>query len=120
RQTAIRGLTRAGDREAWPLVRARLTDSDEWPQVTVAALRYVRQLCVPGAEEAVLAVLRRGLEPDAWAPDVDVAAVAVDLALVLGGELAETATRLASREDAPAQIRAALRRRQESPATCGE
>lgn len=120
RQTAIRGLTRAGDREAWPLVRARLTDSDEWPQVTVAALRYVRQLCVPGAEEAVLAVLRRGLEPDAWAPDVDVAAVAVDLALVLGGELGETATRLASREDAPAQIRAALRRRQESPATCGE
>ncbi|MEC7521898.1 MAG: HEAT repeat domain-containing protein [Myxococcota bacterium] len=120
RTTAIRGLTRAGDEEAWPLVRARLADGDEWPQVTVAALRYVRTLCVEGAEESVLAVLRRGLEPDAWAPDVDVAAVAVDLALVLGGELAETATRLASRPDAPAQVRAALERRQRSPARCGE
>ena len=36
------------------------------------------------------------------------------------GELAETATRLASRPDAPAQVRAALERRQRSPARCGE
>jgi hypothetical protein len=118
RRAALRGATRGGDAEAWPLVRARLLDGDEWPQVTIAALQYIRDLCVADASEPVLEVIRRGLRPDAWAPDVDVAAVAVDLALVLGGDVAEQATRLASAGDTPASVRAAMERRQRSPGTC--
>lgn len=115
RRAAIATLTRAGDGEAWPLVRARLQDDDEWPRVTVAALRYVRQLCLTEAGEDVLEVLRRGIRPDAWAPDVDVAAVAMDVALRLGGATRQDASRIAAREDTPASIRAAARRRGGGP-----
>ncbi|MCZ7678551.1 MAG: HEAT repeat domain-containing protein [Sandaracinaceae bacterium] len=85
RRSAVLALARARDREAWPLVRARLADANEWPQVTVAALRYVHDLCLREASDALVAVIRRGLEPEPFQPDVDVAAVAVDLALLLGG-----------------------------------
>ena len=118
RRAAIDAATRAGDREAWPLIRARLEDDDEWPQVAIEALRYVRELCVEEAGELVLRALRRGLRPGAWAPDVDVAGVAVDLAMRLGGETAEQAARIAGREDAPPAIRAILARSQREPARC--
>ncbi|HEY8428185.1 MAG TPA: hypothetical protein VIL20_07415 [Sandaracinaceae bacterium] len=120
RRAAILALARARDREAWPLVRARLADGQEWPEVTVAALRYVSELCVRDAGEVVAAVMRRGLSPQAWPPDVDVAALAVDVALLLGGPAAEEARRLEGREDVPAGMRAALRRRLERPGRCGE
>ncbi len=118
RAAAIGTLTRAGDREAWPLVEARLADDNEWPRVTVMALRYVRELCVAEAGEHVLAVIRRGAQPDAWAPDVDVAALAMDTALRLGGDTAEDAQRIAARESTPASIRAAARRQGGPPPTC--
>lgn len=117
RSAAIATLTRAGDREALPLVQARLEDDDEWPRVTVAALRYVRELCVPEAGEAVIGVIRRGSRPNAWAPDVDVAALAMDVALRLGGETAQDAATLASRADTPEAVRAAATRGGERP-TC--
>lgn len=118
RRAAIEAATRAGDREAWPLVRARLADDDEWPQVAIEALRYVGELCLVDAGELVLGALRRGLLPNAWAPDIDVAGVAVDLAMRLGGQVAEEAARIGGREDAPPAIRAILQRRQQEPALC--
>ncbi|MGE0787540.1 MAG: HEAT repeat domain-containing protein [Sandaracinaceae bacterium] len=110
RAAAIGTLTRAGDRAAAPLVRARMSDDDEWPRVTVAALRYAAELCVPEAGEDVLTVLRRGIRPDAWAPDVDVAALAMVVALRLGGSTREDASRIAARESTPASVRAAAAR----------
>lgn len=118
RRASIVALTRAGDRGAWPLVEARLEDDDEWPQVSVAALEYVRDLCVQDAGEAVLGVVERGMQPDAWAPDVDVAAAAIDLALVLGGETAERALVLSRRPDAPPPVQLAVTRRQADPVQC--
>lgn len=110
REAALAAVTRRMDRAAWPLVRARLLDRDEWPEVTVAALGFVRALCVTEAEEAVAAVLERGLAPSAWQPDVDVAAVAADVALALGGPSAEVARGFATRPDAPAALRAVAQR----------
>lgn len=119
RRSAVLALARARDREAWPLVRARLADANEWPQVTVAALRYVHDLCLREASDVLVAVIRRGLEPEPFQPDVDVAAVAVDLALLLGGPAAEEARSLSDRPDVPASMRAALERRLRSPGRCG-
>lgn len=110
RRAALVAATRGGYREAWALVRARLEDDDEWPQVTIAALHYVRDLCVVEAGPQVVGVLRRGLRPNAWAPDIDVAAVAADLAQRLGGETATEAAQIGGRAEAPASIRAAIER----------
>ncbi len=118
REAALTAVTRRADREAWPLVRARLLDDDEWPQVTVAALSYVRELCVTDADEGLGAVLQRALTPSAWQPDVDVAAVAVDVALALGGPAADRARQIAARPDAPEALRAAVQRRGDRPPQC--
>lgn len=119
RKAAIGALRRAQDRAAWPLVRARLLDRDEWPQVMAEGLEYVRDLCIEEADDAVVALIRRGLRPGPWPPDVDVAALAVDVALTLGGEAAEQARQVEAREDAPASMRAAARRRADLAPGCG-
>ena len=120
RRAAIRAVTGAGDQEALPLVAARLQDDDEWPQVTNAALRYVSELCIDEAGEAVLAVVRRGIRPDAWAPDLDVAVVAADLAMRLGGETQADMLRIAGRANTPENIRVVVQRRRSEPRPCGE
>ncbi len=118
RRAALSASTRAGDRGATPLVVQRLEDEDEWPTVIAQGLRYVGELCVTEAGEAVLAVLRRGIRPGAWAPDVDVAEVAADLAIRLGGETAEDAMAIANRSGTPESIRAVVERRRANPAPC--
>lgn len=119
RAAALVALRRAGDEEAWPLVKARLEDADESPPVTVAALRYVDRLCIRDAGATVLMVMERGIYPDAYAPHVDVAALAADVAMRLGGSIAERAIRTASGRHVPASIQRAVSRRQQEPATCG-
>ncbi|MCC6874610.1 MAG: hypothetical protein IT378_09925, partial [Sandaracinaceae bacterium] len=94
----------------WPAVERRLRNGDEWPQVVAAGLRYIQQLCLQEAGPAVLDVLRRGLRPEAWPPDVDLAALAADLALTLGGETAAEARTVGGRATAPAVVRAAIER----------
>lgn len=118
RSAALAALTRAGARDVLPLVTARLRDGEEWPRVTLEALRWVSELCVEEAGEAVLDVVRRGTRPDAWAPDVDVAAVAADLAIRLGGETARDAETMARRAGAPESVRTAVERRLASPRPC--
>jgi hypothetical protein len=111
RRAAILAVTRAGDRQVWPLVRGRLEDDDEWPQVTVAALDFVRELCVRDAGPSVITVVRRGLRDGAWPPDIDVGAVAVELAVSLGGETEREVALLLDDPSVPASMREALGRR---------
>ncbi|MFK7987226.1 MAG: HEAT repeat domain-containing protein [Sandaracinaceae bacterium] len=118
RRASIRAAIRAGDEEAWPLVRARLMDDDEWPQVSVAGLRFVRTFCIQEAAETLMTVIERGLEPDPWAPDLDVAAVAVDLALRLGSDIAAQVVARVDRPEAEAALRAALTRGREHAGQC--
>jgi hypothetical protein len=118
RRAAILALARAGDRGAWPMVRARLEDMREWPHVTVAALAYARSFCIEEAGPLLAPILRRGIEPNAWPPDVDVAAVAADLAVVLGGATAEEARRIVEGAEAPASVRAPFTRRRRPPGRC--
>ena len=118
RHAALGALTRGGVREALPLVTARLEDRDEFPRVTEQALRWGEELCVEEAGEAVLAVLRRGARGDAWAPDVDLAALAGDLAMRLGSETAREAETIARRAGTPELVRAAIERRAADPRPC--
>ncbi|MCB9591677.1 MAG: HEAT repeat domain-containing protein [Sandaracinaceae bacterium] len=119
RHAALAATTRGGVRQpALPLVIGRLEDDDEWPRVTLEALRWVSELCVEDAGEAVVGVIRRGVRPGAWAPDVDVAAVAADLAIRLGGETARDAEAIAQRAGAPESVRVAVERRLAEPRPC--
>jgi hypothetical protein len=97
RERVIQLLTARGDVDAWPLVRARLMDDDEWPRVIAAGLGYVGTLCRSDAADAIDRVMVRGTRPSAWAPDTDVAVLALRIALRLGGETAERARTIALR-----------------------
>lgn len=97
RERVIQLLTAHGDVEAWPLVRARLLDDDEWPRVVAAGLGLVGSQCRTDAADAIDRVMVRGTRPSAWAPDTDVAVLALRVALRLGGETAARARTIALR-----------------------
>ncbi len=121
RAAAVGAVTQAGDRGAWPLVAARLQDDDEWPVVIESGLALARERCAQDAREAVIAVLRRGLRDDAWAPDAELAALALETAVTVGGALGDEARQMAERSASSEALRAAARRLRERPTrTCGE
>jgi len=101
RTAAVNNLTRARARAAWPLIKARMVDEDEWPEVVGAAITYAQRLCVQDAAGPLLHVLKRGLKPSAWAPDQDVAALAFEALVALGGEAARAAYSAANSPLAP-------------------
>jgi HEAT repeat protein len=115
RAAAVLALARTGDADAWPLVSARLHDDDEWPVVIDAGLAFARSRCREDARDGVIAVLRRGLRDDAWAPDAELAALALETAVTIGGALADEARRLAERSAASEALRATARRLREGP-----
>jgi hypothetical protein len=115
RAAAVAALTHAGDADAWPLVAARLLDDDEWPVVIDAGLAFARSRCHEDAREGVIAVLRRGMRGDAWAPDAELAALALETAVTIGGALGDEARQMAERGAASEALRAAARRLREGP-----
>jgi hypothetical protein len=117
RAAALEALTRRRERGAVAAVRARLADGDEWPIVTTAALGFVRATCAGEAAPEVLATLARGLRPQAWAPDVETALTALEVAVALGGASRAEALTLASRPSAPEALRLAAERLRALPAS---
>lgn len=107
RATAIDGLARNKDREAWPLVRERLKAVGEWPEVHAAAVRYAGALCVAEAREPLTFVLRSSLKPNATEDEAVLGALAYESLTALGGEARDDAKKLAARDTAPAALRRA-------------
>lgn len=110
RTAGVRAIAESGDRSAWPLVAERLEDDDEWPSVIAEGVGLARARCIQEAAAPLGVVLRRGLRPDAWAPDVDLATLALRALVALGGEPGEEALRVASRATSPGALRAAVPR----------
>ncbi|WP_053233600.1 hypothetical protein [Sandaracinus amylolyticus] len=97
RRRAIEHLTRLRDRGAWPAIEQRLRDTREWPMVIDAALAYVSELCVAGAGEALVEVIRRGAREGAWEPNVENAGLALRVLTRLGGAALEDGRTVAMR-----------------------
>lgn len=112
RAAAIEGLSTSGDEAAWPRVEARMTDDDEWPEVIAAGIRFAQGRCSTDAVPALAAVIERARRPEAWAPDVDLAVVAIDALVAIGGPEAEAALTRAGEELAPPPLRAAVASRE--------
>lgn len=107
RAAAVRGLARSGTRDAWPLVKARLEDAEEWPEVLTEAVAYAGTLCVAAASKPLLALLRRGSQPDADANDAELAVAALDALRRLGGDAERAALSMATSPAAPPAFRGA-------------
>ncbi|MEM7606761.1 MAG: hypothetical protein AAF411_15505, partial [Myxococcota bacterium] len=95
-------LDHSEDRELRAAVIARMSDRDEWPIVTRAAValasRSNDRVWVPG----LIRLVERSLEPTPYEPDVEVAALAVTELRRLGGDDANGAVERARRSGPPA------------------
>ena len=124
RAAAVRGLIALGEAAAWPLIEKRLQDKNEWPEVQSQAVRFVGQLCIQAGGPTLLEVLRRGLLPNAWEPDVVVAMEAFEALLRLGGNHSKSALQIAKRPLVPESLRRAAEQAVKQPpkhcATAGQ
>lgn len=117
RSAALHALATAKVKSAWPLVEDRLRHDNEWPEVSVAGLEYVRALCVQDAKDAVVALLLRALAPNAADFELELAAPAFETLIALGGEAAAQARKIAARPTSPAGLKA-MANRSKNPASC--
>jgi HEAT repeat protein len=118
RAAAVRALTKRRVRSVWPAIKAKLENRDEWPEVLIEGIAYARTMCQADAGKPLLGLLRRGLKPDAWTRDVDVATLALEALLELGGQPAKDALLLARSPTAPVGFRAAAERVAAQPPRC--
>lgn len=78
RSAAVAALQRVGDREAWTAaVQARVAARDEYPEVISSGITFARELCIKAAGPTLREVAERGLKPDAWDPDRQLAVEAI-------------------------------------------
>jgi hypothetical protein len=107
RAAGIRGLTRIKQRDAWPLVKAKLEDPEEWREVLVEAIAFAGALCIHDARNALVGFVRKGVEPEASTRATELGLAALDSLRRLGGEPEKAALSLARSAAAQASFRAA-------------
>jgi hypothetical protein len=88
RARAVEVLTQRRDADAADEVVGLIRRESEAAGVVEAGLRYVESLCVIPGADAAIAVLRRGVRPDARELDADQGIRALRTLLVLGGPAA--------------------------------
>lgn len=107
RASAIRALARVGARGAWPKIDPALQNPEEYPEVISEAVAFARALCVREAVPALRQVVSRGLKPDAWSADQELALSALEAVSAFGGEDAAWAQKQASSPLVPKEVQLA-------------
>jgi hypothetical protein len=100
------------------VVEKRLLDEGEWPVVMTEAVSFARRLCISRSAKTLRQVVDRGLKPEPWMPDVDLAALALETLVHIGAPEAESAIRAASSPAAPALLRTTADRAANSQDRC--
>jgi hypothetical protein len=118
RAAALRALATAKVSSAWPVVEERLRHDNEWPEVTAAALEYVRALCLKQAKPAVVALLERALSPKAADFEFELAAPAFETLVHLGGDAGREGLALATRASSPPGLKAMASRAKSAKSEC--
>ena len=108
RTAAIDSLTVQQARESWPLVEQRLSATSEWPEVQAAAVRFAATLCLSESRPHLTHLARRALRPDASDDERRLGVEAIRALHELGGQAAEDAKLLATREIASPELQQAV------------
>jgi hypothetical protein len=111
RASAIRNARRLRVATAWSAIEPHVARADEYPEVIGEGVGFAKALCVQSSVTALQAVARRGLVPEAWAPDQELALAALDALVQLGGDAARWAGDQARSPLVPEPVRAAIAKR---------
>ncbi len=115
RIAAIAATERLGDTSLWLEIGPLVRSNNEWPAVIGAAIQLASTRCITDATPDLRVVLKRGLKPDAWAPDVDLAMQAIDTLGRFGTADAKALLRAAQSPEQPPAVRDAAARASNQP-----
>jgi hypothetical protein len=118
RAAAIRALRRQHAASAWPVIAPHVADGTEYPEVIAEGIGFAKALCVTQAATELRDVVTRGLKPDAFPPDVDLALSALDALITLGGEHAAWAVARSNVPMVPEPMRREMQRLAKAGAAC--
>jgi hypothetical protein len=118
RASAMRALRRLHLVNAWPAAAKRVSQRDEFPDVIAEGIRFAKAACIQQAAPTLQGVVTRGLQPEAWAPDQELALSALEALVALGGEPARWAADESRSPLVPEPVRTAIQQRVASNAAC--
>ncbi|KPK14216.1 MAG: hypothetical protein AMJ62_13710 [Myxococcales bacterium SG8_38] len=121
RAAAIEALASAPHEEGWERIHRRLRDSNEWPNVTAAAIDYAAAHCRTDAVDALLRVVLRAAPSNARTEDLNNAAHAIEALRILGTPESQAAVeQLRRTQDVPPTLKMALQRPLSEDGGCGQ
>ena len=118
RASAIRALARVHAIEAWPKIDPALQNPEQYPEVISEAVAFSRALCVREAVPGLRQVVERGLKPEAWSADQELALSALETISAFGGEDAAWAQKHASSPMVPKEVQLAAAAAAKRPPEC--
>ncbi|HEX7476560.1 MAG TPA: HEAT repeat domain-containing protein, partial [Polyangiales bacterium] len=118
RAAAVRGLRRVRSVAAWPAVAPHVENAQEYPEVIAEGIGFARALCVQDAAPALQGVVTRGLRPDAWGPDQELALGALETLGILGGKPGAWALEQARSPVVPPSVRTSIERNAKAATPC--
>jgi hypothetical protein len=118
RATAVRALQHARAIAAWNQIKPMLENAEEYPEVIGAGIAFAKALCALQAAPSLQAVVVRGLHPEAWSADQELALAALEALSALGGEAAAWARDHAQSPLVPKQVQAAAAAAAAKPGAC--
>ena len=118
RASAINALRRVRAAEAWPSIEPLVANAEEYPDVIEAGVGFARALCLDSAGHTLQDVVKRGLRPEAWTADQELALGALEALTHLGGQNAQWAVQRTAAPIVPPSVRAAATRAVAQPTRC--
>jgi hypothetical protein len=119
RVAAIEALAPAPHDEGWERIHQRLRATNEWPDVTRAAIGYAIAHCRADAAESLFRVVMRAASSSARTEDLNNAALAVEALRGLGTSEADAVIeRLRAAPEVPPTLKMALERPLNDEARC--
>jgi hypothetical protein len=118
RASAIRALARVAAIDAWPKIDPALQNPEEYPEVIAEAVTFSRALCVRAAAPGLREVVTRGLKPEAWSADQELALAALEALSAFGGEDATWAQARAGSALVPKEVQLAAAAASKRPPAC--
>lgn len=118
RAAGIRALRRVHAKDGWAAIEPLVLNAEEYPDVIGEGVAFARALCVEAAAKTLQDVVKRGLRPNAWTADQELALGALEALTHLGGANAKWALQRSAAPVVPATIRTAATRAVNQLATC--
>jgi HEAT repeat protein len=118
RTAAIRALRRVKAKDAWAAIEPLVMNAEEYPDVIGEGIGFARALCLAASAPTLQDVVKRGLRPNAWTADQELAFGALEGLTHLGGANAKWALQRSAAPNVPATIRTAAARAVNQLATC--